>query len=72
MLLSALIPEMEVMYNANNFAVDISKKVLISGGSLNMKIEHQNAHVQVILHMHKVSSGPLLSIQTFCSRRVSQ
>ena len=30
--------------------------------------EHtQNAQIQIILSMHKVSSGPLLSIYTFCS-----
>ena len=30
--------------------------------------EHaQNAQIQIILRMHKVSSGPLLSIQTFCN-----
>ena len=30
--------------------------------------EHaQNAQIQIILHMRKASSGPLLSISTFCS-----
>ena len=30
--------------------------------------EHvQNAQIQIILHMHKVSSGPLLYIHAFCS-----
>ena len=27
----------------------------------------QNVQIQIILHMGKVSSGPLLSIDTFCS-----
>ena len=31
-------------------------------------LEHvQNAQIQLILHMHKVSSGPVLSVHTFCS-----
>ena len=30
--------------------------------------EHvQIVHIQIILHMRNVSSGPLLSIRTFCS-----
>ena len=30
--------------------------------------EHaQNVHIQIIPHMHKLSSGPLLSIDTFCN-----